>query len=492
MGRINCAPLLQFKAMAYTIKYFKPEIEKKDPLKTQYYIRSVNDEYVLFVNGVPTTFVPNVWSTLLCNEFNADPSQFVRDNWVNLSFLNSIKSCFNSEANKLKNSLSLEQQFIIDNLYAKCPKSGSSFVSVKLDGNKISYSMLGDNFLFLYNEKTKSLLAYCSMVDKNGQLDLSQPCHCIYNDLSLLGTPINGQKSLKDSICFILSRDLASWFVDNCKGNLLQTIETLLSITNDEDYNKLLHKISSQQRYKGISFDKSTSCCIIIQRDKVDIKLSYFDKILTWCRNHIVACTITTAALILIIFFVFGNFGNKEKKEETGKKDSVKVETKSLAKNSINSTIVDNYKYYHDLLADDNLSFKSVKEMLVKADSEKLKDKNNLLYDTIYSYAHFVNRYNVTGTPRLRLALLDLFSNDPNGIYTIHRNDSNSLVLSTNLNSGELLFFQNSHKRNIIELFIGKYDDAGQIRQYSNNEKKNRYKRAIQNCNVWKSFADMK
>ena len=97
MGRINCAPLLQFKAMAYTIKYFKPEIEKKDPLKTQYYIRSVNDEYVLFVNGVPTTFVPNVWSTLLCNEFNADPSQFVRDNWVNLSFLNSIKSCFNSD-----------------------------------------------------------------------------------------------------------------------------------------------------------------------------------------------------------------------------------------------------------------------------------------------------------------------------------------------------------------------------------------------------------
>jgi len=475
--------------MAYILKYFKPEIEKEDPLKTQPFIQSVNDEYVLFVNSVPTTYVPNVWSTLLCNEFNTDPSQFIRDNWVNLSFLNSIKSCFNREANKLRNSLSLEQQFIIDNLYSKCPKSGSSFVSVKLDGNKISYSMLGDSFLFLYNEKTKSLLAYCSMVDKNGQLDLSQPCHCIYNDLSLLGTPINGQKSLKDSVCFILSRDLASWFVENCKGNLLQTIETLLSITNDEDYNKLLQKISSQQRYKGISFDKSTSCCIIIQRDKVDIKLSFFDKILTWCRNHIVACAITVAALILLIVFVFGN---KEKKEETGKEDSVKVETKSSAKNSINSTIVDNYKYYHDLLGDNNLSFKSVKEMLAKADIEKLKEKNKPLYDTIYSYAQFVNRYNVTGQPRLKQALIDLFSNDPGGIYSIHRNDSNSLVLSTNLNSGGLIFFQNSHKRNIIELFIGKYNDDGKIQQYSNEEKKIRYTRAVQKCNVWKSFADMK
>ena len=477
------------KAMAYILKYFKPKIEKDDPLKTQHYIQSVNDEYVLFVNGVPTSYVPNVWSTLLCNEFNEDPSQFVRDNWVDLSFLNAIKSCFNSEAYKLRNSLSLEQQFVIDNLYAKCPKSGSSFISVKLDGNKISYSMLGDNFLFLYNEKTKSLLAYCSMVDKNGQLDLSQPCHCIYNDLSLLGTPINGQKSLKDSICFILSRDLASWFVDNCKGNLLQTIETLLSITNDEDYNILLNKISSQQRYKGITFDKSTSYCIIIQRDKVDIKLSYFDKILTWCRNHFVACVITFAALISIILFVFGN---KEKKEEPEKNEPVKVEKKSHAPNSINSTIVDNYKYYHDLLEDNNLSFRSVKEMLVKADSENLRDKNKPLYDTIYSYAHFVNRYNVIGRPRLRMALLDLFSNDPKGIYTIYRNDSIPLVLSTSLNSGELSFFKNSHKRNIIEFFIGKYNDDGQIQQYSNEEKKIRYTRAVQKCNTWKSFADMK
>ena len=170
--------------MAYTIKYFKPEIDKDDPLKALCNIETINDEYVLFVNGVQSTYAPNIWSTLLCEEFKIEPSQFVREDWVNLNFLNSIKSRFNREATKLRNSLSLEQQFILDSQYAKSPKSGSSFISIRLEANKMRYSMLGDNFLFIYNKKTQSLLAYCSMVDKNGRLDLSQPCHCLYNDLS--------------------------------------------------------------------------------------------------------------------------------------------------------------------------------------------------------------------------------------------------------------------------------------------------------------------
>ena len=129
--------------------------------------------------------------------------------------------------------------------------------------------------------------------------------------------------------------------------------------------------------------------------------------------------------------------------------------------------------------------------MLVKADESNLKGKNRPLYDTIYSYAHFVNRYNVVGQPRLRDALRDLFSNEPNGAYTIHRKDSNSLVLSTNLTSGEIMFFRTSHKRNIIELFIGKYNDCNKIQQYADDEKKTRYTKAINNRNIWKSFSEM-
>lgn len=474
--------------MAYSIKYFKPEIDKEDPLKALCYIQNVNDKYILFVNGVLSTYAPNVWSTLLCNEFKVDPSQFIRDNWVDLNFLSSVKSRFNREATNLRNSLSIEQQFIFDCQYAKNPKSGSSFISIKLEAHKISYSMLGDNFLFIYNKKTKSLLAYCSMVDRDGKLDLSQPCHCLYNDLTLLGTPINGEKSLKDSICFILSRDIASWFVDNCRGNLSQTINTLLSLSNDDDYNKLLQKIQSQQRYKSNPFDKSTSCCMIIQRGEDD---SYsIDKIKTWCQNNIVACLITIVVLIITIFSLFGNW---EKSEKTEKNDSVRVEVESIINNRENTPVVDEYKYYHDLLADKNLSFEKVKKMLEKADTESLKETNKSLYDTIYSYAHFVSRYNVKGLPRLKIALTDLFTNVQNGAYTIHCNkDSNSLVLSTDLNSGEIRFFRDSHKRNIVERFIGTYNDDGKIQQYTVEKKKIRYDEAVNKRNIWKSFSDMK
>lgn len=479
--------------MAYTIKYFKPEIDKDDPLKALCYVKNINDEYVLFVNGVQSTYAPNIWSALLCEEFKIDPSQFVRKNWVNLNFLSSIKSCFNREATKLRNSLSLEQQFILDRQYAKSPKSGSSFISIRLEANKIRYSMLGDNFLFIYNKKTKSLLAYCSMVDKNGKLDLSQPCHCLYNDLTLLGTPISGEKLLKDSICFILSRDLAIWFVDNCKGNLSQTINILLSLSNDDDYNKLLQKIQSQQRYKGNPFEKSTSCCMIIQGDDVDSDLAEKIKtqcqnIKTWCQNNTVACLIAAVVLIISLFFFFGN---REQEEKVKKKEQVKAEMKLPVKDEIVKPVIDEYKYYHDLLADNNLSFKSVKEMSVKADEELLKEKNKPLYDTIYSYAHFVSRYNVTGKPRLKEALRDLFANVSNGTYTIHREDSVSLVLSTDLTSGEITFFRDSHKRNIIELFIGKYNDNDEIQQYPKEEKKNRYTRAVKQNNTWKSFSEM-
>ena len=479
-----------FKAMAYSIKYFKPEIDKEDTLKALCYIQNINNKYVLFVNGVQSTYAPNVWSALLCEEFKTNSSLFIREDWVNLNFLSSIKSSFNCEADKLRNSLSLEQQFILDSQYAISPKSGSSFISIKVENNKINYSMLGDNFLFIYNEKTKSLLAYCSMVDKNGKLDLSQPCHCLYNDLSLLGIPITGEKPLKDSICFILSRDMANWFIDNCKSNLSQTINTLLSLSNDEDYNKLLQKIQSLQRYKGYPFDKSTSCCMIIQRDKESIGTDFIEKIKTWYHNNIIAvlCLIATVVLFISLFCILGNKGKTEKIE---KKDHVKVENKSSKKVAVIPTVVDEYKYYHDLLANDNLSFKSVKEMLVKADESNLKEKNRPLYDTIYSYAHFVNRYNVIGQPRLRDALRDLFSNVPNGAYTIHRKDSNSLVLSTNLTSGEIMFFRASHKRNIIELFIGKYNNGNKIQQYADDEKKTRYTKAINNRNIWKSFSEM-
>lgn len=232
---------------------------------------------------------------------------------------------------------------------------------------------------------------------------------------------------------------------------------------------------------------------MIIQKEDVDSDFvenikTQCQNIKTWCQNHTLACLITAVVLIISLFFIFGN---KEKDEKTAEKEKEKVELESSVKGKKVKPVIDEYKYYHDLLSDDTLSFKSVKEMLVKADGEQLNEKNKPLYDTIYSYAHFVNRYNVTGKPRLKEALKDLFTNVSNGTYTIHRKDSISLVLSTNLTSGEITFFRETHKRNIIELFIGKYNDNNEIQQYSKDEKKERYTRAVEQNNTWKSFSDM-
>lgn len=77
----------------------------------------------------------------------------------------------------------------------------------------------------------------------------------------------------------------------------------------------------------------------------------------------IAVCLIAAVVLIISLFFIFGNKGKVEKRE---KKNPIKVEAKSPGKVTVIPAVVDEYKYYHDLLADDCLSFKSVKEMLIK------------------------------------------------------------------------------------------------------------------------------
>lgn len=291
---VNCAPPINILFMTYSIKYFIPENDKEDPLKASCYMQNVNDKYFLLVNGIQSTYAPNIWSKLLCEQFQKDPDRFFRKPWSNLEFLTSIRLIFNNKAINLRNKISPEKQFILDYQLAQGSKSGSSILSVKLGTHKVSFSMLGDNFLFIYNKKTKSLLAYCSMVDREGKLDLLQPCHCLYNDLTLLGSPIKGEKSLnKGSICFVLSKDLACWLIENFKVRKSQIIETLLSLSNNYDFNQLLKKIESRRRMDGNQFDKSTSYCLIILKTKDNS--SFVHKIKNWFQNNflkrlIVAC----------------------------------------------------------------------------------------------------------------------------------------------------------------------------------------------------------
>lgn len=484
------APLVQIKVMAYSVKYFESEIEKSDPLQTHCYTQNLNNESILFAKGVQTTYIPNVWSTLLCEAFKTSPSHFIRESWTNLSFLGKISSSFNREAEVFKSKLTPEQLYILDNQYSKNPKAGSSFVSIKLGRNKFKYNILGDNFLFIYNEKIKKLYAYCSMIDNNGKLDLSQPCHCICNDLTLIGTPIIGERALKDSICFIMSRDLANWFIINCKINQSQVITTLLSLSDDVEYNKLLRKIQSQQLYNQIPFDKNTASLVIIQHEQDNFNLINLKACLNWIKNHKIICFSFLLALVLFILCIC--YISNDKNEEQVINNVMQESTQLVSEKKL-AIKPDKYLFYHNLLSKNVLSFCEIRNMMEQAVKDGLIKKNKELYDTISVYSKFVDFYHVNNDdqPRLKVALSTIFANVEDGEYKII-NNSGSVILSTNLTSGKITYFRESHKKMLIEMFIGKCNNDGTINQYDDKTKKENYRKAINNCSVWKSFTDMK
>ena len=125
--------------MAYSIQHFSPDPIQSDPLQVRCRTQIVNNESLLFVTGVQNTYTPNVWATLLCDEFKKNPTNFIRKSWLDLSFLDVACSRFNSELSKFKGTLSSEKLFILDNQYEKNHKSGSSFISIKIEKNKIKY-----------------------------------------------------------------------------------------------------------------------------------------------------------------------------------------------------------------------------------------------------------------------------------------------------------------------------------------------------------------
>lgn len=480
--------------MAYSINYFQPNLEDNNSLQPRCFVNVINNKVAFMTNGVPNTYLPNVLSQLLIEKFNSDPYLFTRDNLTNLSFLDNIKSSFYKETEKEKNKLSQEQLYILDNQYAKNPKSGISFISIWIEKDKIHYNMLGDNFLFIYNNETKKLSAYCSMIDKQGQLILAQPCHCLFNDLTFLGSPIKGEKNIKNCICFVMSKDLAGWFIENYKTNQEKTITILTSLSSNDKYKELLTKIQSQQLSKGQPFNEYTASCIIISENDEDNNQCNLNHMISWCKEHekiIITLIISLIAGIIILGVFMNDKDNKKDKKETIEankqpKDKITVNTKS-------SSITNSYNYYHAFLQNKDLSFSDVRKMKKKADDELLKNTNALLYDTISVYYNFVNLYNVAKDkePRLRMALSELFTNDKNGQYTILDNNSNK-ILSTNLTTGKIFLLNKIHRKIIIEMFIGKYTSEDNIVQHTNIIKSNNYRKAVNNCSVWNSFAEMK
>ena len=299
--------------MAYLIRHFSSDTIPSDPLQIRGRTQIIKNDSLLYVTGVDDTYMPNIWSALLCDEFRKNPEEFIRKSWPDMSFLNVACAKFNSEVSKIKRTLSPEKLFILDHQFQKNQKSGASYVAVKIENNKIKYNMLGDSLLFIYNQNSKKLHAYCSMIDQTGMLDLSQLCHCLYNDLTFIGRPIIGEKSLQDSICLIMSRDLANWFINNYKSIEHQAIDTLLALKNNEEFSKLLRKIQSHQSYHKKMFNKDMAEMIIIQKDteKSNILSLLHPKNLIRAIKRILKLVVCPAILSLAIYFLYDWYSEK-------------------------------------------------------------------------------------------------------------------------------------------------------------------------------------
>ncbi|WP_158712922.1 hypothetical protein [Parabacteroides pacaensis] len=483
--------------MAYSIQHFNPDIVQSDPLQVRCHTEIANKDSLLFVTGVQNTYTPNVWSTLLCDEFRKSPTNFIRKSWSDLSFLNAACSRFNSELSKFKSTLSPEKQFILDNQYEKNRKSGSSFISIQIEKNKIKYNMLGDSFLFIYNKRSKKLHAYCSMIDHNGRLDLSQPCHCLYNDLTFIGWPINGEKSLKDCICFIMSRDLANWFINNYKSNQSQTINLLLSLNNNEEYNKLLRKIQSQQSYNKVLFNKDTAELVIIQQntEKYNI-ISFLDlaKMIREIKRNKKAIYICLAIIFLLICFTWIIRGCASEKGEDNIQDNPQTFVKeNISPDTLETNVLpqNDFEYYHSNLNKGVLSFDEVRKMMEKAKEDKLIELNKQLYDTLNVYSEFVRLYKEGDQCYLQKAILMMFQTSTQGEYQI-LNSLGEEIISTNLTNGNITYLREAHQRMLIELFVGEYSNEGTVIPYDIETKKKNYRKAVNSRSIWKSFSDMK
>lgn len=291
--------------MAYTIRYFQPNQDKKNPLSVKSSVLVVNTaQSVLLINEIEDSYIPTVWSSVISQRFASQPTLLSRKDWYDLSELQYLTSYFLKEAKTFYDALSSEQKFVADSIRQKHYKSGISFASLAMQGDRIKYSLLGDSFLFVYDKHTKTIVAYCSMLDCNGHLDITQPCHSLYNDLTTIGKPITGEKTLSDSYVFLMTRDLSNWFVNNISQ---KAIESLLKINDSQDFESFVNKTYSKQKYSGNPFNKETASLVIIEY----VENNYLKRLLKCVKAHlnrkkvfyVLALSVLLAILATLLLF---------------------------------------------------------------------------------------------------------------------------------------------------------------------------------------------
>lgn len=266
---------------------------------------SKNSSQVLLLKDIMDTYMPRCWMTIIKKWFENAPERF-HESFVRIDKPEFLKRQFEVDSKNTKKELSIEHQFIVDNIYNRFPKAGVSLTEVNINANSINFSTIGDNFIFILDHGTKKLSVYCSMISEQGKVDFSQPCHAFYSDLTYLGTPLQISKKIADFDIFIMTRDLANWFIEEFHKNKEAAIDNLRNL-DDTKFDELLSKCAKRGQYMGVPFNADGSALVFIpltrklNRNKIiDVLIEFINRY----KFYLLGGSFIVSAIIVLVYLI--------------------------------------------------------------------------------------------------------------------------------------------------------------------------------------------
>lgn len=294
--------------MVPTIYYYLSSKESTNQLASKADIainHSKSGAQVMLLKDIADTYMPRCWIATIKNWFDNAPESF-HESFVRIDKPENLKRQFDIDAKNSKRNLSIEQQFIADNIFSRFPKAGVSLSEISINADSIKFSTIGDNFIFIFDRHSKQLSVYCSMISEQGKVDFSQPCHAFYSDLTFLGSPLQISKKIAEYDVFIMTRDLANWFIEDYHKTREASIDNLRNL-NDTTFDELLSKCAKRGQYLGIPFNAEGSALVFIPIKKklnrktiIDLLISFIKKY----KRYLIGACIAISIIMAFVYFI--------------------------------------------------------------------------------------------------------------------------------------------------------------------------------------------
>lgn len=292
--------------MIESLNYFISSHRREDLLAPMTEISVIHPDNqkcsIQLLKDIEGTYIPRCWIATLRDYFLSS-GEIISTNVSNDS---SLIDSYKNNCLQFVKRLTSEQLFISDNIKDRFPKSGLSFVGIDVDGEYLNITALGDNFVFIYDQKNAKLSAYCSMIGVDGKINFESPGHSLYSDLTYIGNPLTVIKKYPDCYVFVMTKDLANCFLEDYSKDHSETMSDFCNM-QVSSFETLLQKYSKRSQYRGLPFNIETAGMVIInlkQENKRLILLDKIKKILIKYKLLLLGIG-SLAVLSLVIYLIF-------------------------------------------------------------------------------------------------------------------------------------------------------------------------------------------